>query len=229
MSMYVTHDSFMTRRVTIGIHKYMFRNCSGKRKALRFDLKESREDFRWRGSRRSFHVEGLKTEMVWEPTVESLVQGICAYVTQMWCGMGWRGLEGGGREECTLCAHLCLHACHCVMWGCACAGGWRKVEQPCFCMHAHVPAREPSPRGWASPDAPLTVPWWAWGAGGWAVCWVSSAACACPAPPSVSASSSPASSSPGLSWDGQTVTGGLEVPPPSFASACELWGKHQFV
>ena len=72
----MTHDSFMTRRVTIGIHKYMFRNCSGKRKALRFDLKESREDFRWRGSRRSFHVEGLKTEMVWEPTVESLVQGI---------------------------------------------------------------------------------------------------------------------------------------------------------
>ena len=107
MSMHVTHDSFIKRRVTIGIHKCMFRNCLGKREVLRFDLKESREDFCWRGSR-SFHVEGLKTEMVWEPTVESLVQGICAYVTQMWCGMGWRGLEGlggGGEERSAHCVH----------------------------------------------------------------------------------------------------------------------------
>ena len=48
----------------------------GKRTVLRFDLKESREGFCQRGRGRSFHVEGLKTEKMKEPTVESLVRGI---------------------------------------------------------------------------------------------------------------------------------------------------------
>ena len=43
---------------------------------LKFDLKESRDGFCQRGRGRSFHVEQLKTEKVWEPTVESLAQGI---------------------------------------------------------------------------------------------------------------------------------------------------------
>ena len=47
----------------------------GKRNVFRLDLNESREGFCWRGRGRSFHVDGLKTEMVQEPTVESLVRG----------------------------------------------------------------------------------------------------------------------------------------------------------
>ena len=43
---------------------------------LRFDLNESRDGFCGRGRGRSFHVEGLKTEKAWEPTVETLVQGL---------------------------------------------------------------------------------------------------------------------------------------------------------
>ena len=38
---------------------------------LRFDLNESRDGFCGRGRGRSFHVEGLKTEKAWEPTVET--------------------------------------------------------------------------------------------------------------------------------------------------------------
>ena len=34
-------------------------------------MNESREGFYWRGKGRSFHVDGLKTEKVLEPTVES--------------------------------------------------------------------------------------------------------------------------------------------------------------
>ena len=41
----------------------------GKRNILRFDLNESREGFYRRGRERSFHVEGLQTEKVLEPTV----------------------------------------------------------------------------------------------------------------------------------------------------------------
>ena len=43
----------------------------GKRNILRFDLNESRDGFCGRGRGRSFHVEGLKTEKAWEPTVET--------------------------------------------------------------------------------------------------------------------------------------------------------------
>ena len=42
----------------------------GKRNVFRLDLKESREVFCQRGRRRSFHVDGPKTEKVREPTVE---------------------------------------------------------------------------------------------------------------------------------------------------------------
>ena len=38
---------------------------------MMLDLRESREGFRQRGKGRSFHVEGPKTEKVWEPTEES--------------------------------------------------------------------------------------------------------------------------------------------------------------
>ena len=37
---------------------------------------ESREGFCRRGRGRSFHVKRPKTEVAWEPTVESLVRGI---------------------------------------------------------------------------------------------------------------------------------------------------------
>ena len=47
-----------------------------KRNDLRFDFMESRESFSRRRRGRLFHVEGLKTEKVREPTVESLVGGI---------------------------------------------------------------------------------------------------------------------------------------------------------
>ena len=47
-----------------------------KRFVFKFDLKESTESFCRRGRGRSFHVEEPKTEMVREPTVESLVRGI---------------------------------------------------------------------------------------------------------------------------------------------------------
>ena len=43
---------------------------------FRLDLNESREGFCQRGRGRSFHADGLKTEKVGEPTVNSLVQGI---------------------------------------------------------------------------------------------------------------------------------------------------------
>ena len=49
----------------------------GKRNVFRLDLNESREGFCWRGRGRSFHVDGPKTEKAREPTVESLVRGIC--------------------------------------------------------------------------------------------------------------------------------------------------------
>ena len=42
--------------------------CSGKRNVLRFDRKESRDGFSWRGRVPSFHVEGVKTEKVQEPS-----------------------------------------------------------------------------------------------------------------------------------------------------------------
>ena len=48
----------------------------GKRNVFRLDLSESREGFYQRGRGRSFHVDGLKTEKVWELTLESLVRGI---------------------------------------------------------------------------------------------------------------------------------------------------------
>ena len=55
-----------------------WRVCSfGKRNVLRFDLNESRESFCRRRRGRSFHVEGLKTEKVREPTVQSLFQYFC--------------------------------------------------------------------------------------------------------------------------------------------------------
>ena len=47
-----------------------------KRAVLRLGLKESSEGFFQRGSGRSFDVEGLKTEKVWQPTVENLVREI---------------------------------------------------------------------------------------------------------------------------------------------------------
>ena len=43
----------------------------GKNGVLGLHLNKSREGFCWRGRGRSFHVGGLKTEMVQEPTVES--------------------------------------------------------------------------------------------------------------------------------------------------------------
>ena len=46
---------------------------------LILDLNESREGFCQTGRGRSFHVDGLKTEKAWKPTVESLeslVRGI---------------------------------------------------------------------------------------------------------------------------------------------------------
>ena len=48
----------------------------GKRNVFRLDLNESRAGFCRRGSGRSFHVDGPKTEMAWGTTVESLVRGI---------------------------------------------------------------------------------------------------------------------------------------------------------
>ena len=48
----------------------------GKRNVFRFHLNESRDDFSWRGRRRSFHDDGLKTAKVQEPAVDSVVQGI---------------------------------------------------------------------------------------------------------------------------------------------------------
>ena len=51
--------------------------CSfGKRNVFRLHLNESREGFCQRERGRSFHVDGLKTEKVREPRVESLVWGI---------------------------------------------------------------------------------------------------------------------------------------------------------
>ena len=47
-----------------------------KRNAFRSDLNESREGFCRRGMRRSFHVDGPKTEKAREPTVGCLVRGI---------------------------------------------------------------------------------------------------------------------------------------------------------
>ena len=49
----------------------------GRSIVFKVHLKESREDFFLRGQGRSFHADGLKTEKVQEPKVESLVQGIC--------------------------------------------------------------------------------------------------------------------------------------------------------
>ena len=40
---------------------------------FRLDLNESREGVCQRGKGRSFHVDGLKTEKAWEPTVERMV------------------------------------------------------------------------------------------------------------------------------------------------------------
>ena len=48
----------------------------GKINVFRLHLNESRGFFCCRGRGRSFHVDGLQTEKAWEPTVESLVQGI---------------------------------------------------------------------------------------------------------------------------------------------------------
>ena len=48
----------------------------GKRNVFRLDLNESREGFCRRGRGRSFHADGPKTKKAWEPTVESLMQGI---------------------------------------------------------------------------------------------------------------------------------------------------------
>ena len=46
-----------------------------KTNVMRLYLKESRDSFFWRGQERSFHVEGLKTEMAQEPSLERLVRG----------------------------------------------------------------------------------------------------------------------------------------------------------
>ena len=51
-------------------------NSFGKRNVFKLHLKESREGFFLRGQERSFHADGLKTQKVQEPKVESLVQGI---------------------------------------------------------------------------------------------------------------------------------------------------------
>ena len=51
-------------------------NFWGK-KVFRIDLNESREGFCRRGRGRSFHVDGPKTEKARDPTMESLVRGIC--------------------------------------------------------------------------------------------------------------------------------------------------------
>ena len=48
----------------------------GKRNIFRLHLNEFREGFCQRGRGRSFHVDGLKTEKVREPAVESLVPRI---------------------------------------------------------------------------------------------------------------------------------------------------------
>ena len=45
------------------------------RNFFRFDLKETRQGFCWRGRGRSFYTEGPKTEKAREPTVQSLVRG----------------------------------------------------------------------------------------------------------------------------------------------------------
>ena len=46
--------------------------CFGKKNVFRLEMKESREDFFWRGRGRgrTFHIEGLKTEKAREPNVE---------------------------------------------------------------------------------------------------------------------------------------------------------------
>ena len=48
----------------------------GKGMFFRLHLNESRQNFCRRGSGRSFHVDGPKTEKAREPTVERLVLGI---------------------------------------------------------------------------------------------------------------------------------------------------------
>ena len=50
--------------------------CFGKKNVFRLEMKESREDFFWRGRGRgrgrTFHIEGLKTEKAREPNVERI-------------------------------------------------------------------------------------------------------------------------------------------------------------
>ena len=46
----------------------------GEINVFRLHLNESREGFRQRGRGRPFHVDGLKTQKAWEPTVESDVR-----------------------------------------------------------------------------------------------------------------------------------------------------------